>query len=65
MSDEQTQGAKATADNVEATSAGASEPRAEEQPEAYKDIDQVVDVVERAGLSKRVARLKPLTVIKG
>ncbi len=38
---------------------------AEEQPAAYKDVDVVVDVVERAGLSKKVARLRPLGVIKG
>src|SRR5439155_21521672 len=31
---------------------------AEEQPEAYKDVDLVVDVVHRAGLSKKVARLR-------
>ena len=38
---------------------------AEEQPAAYKDVDVVVDVVHRAGLSLKVARLKPLGVIKG
>lgn len=38
---------------------------AEEQPDAYKDVDAVVDVVHRAGLSTRVARLRPLGVIKG
>ena len=38
---------------------------AEEQPEAYKDVDEVVSVVEQAGLSKRVARLRPIGVIKG
>ena len=38
---------------------------AEEQPDAYKDVDLVVDVVHRAGLSKKVARLRPLGVIKG
>jgi tRNA-splicing ligase RtcB len=37
----------------------------EEIPEAYKDVDTVVDVVHNAGLSKRVARLKPIGVIKG
>lgn len=37
----------------------------EEIPEAYKDIDQVVDVVHNAGIAKRVARLKPMGVIKG
>lgn len=38
---------------------------AEEMSEAYKDIDQVVAVVDRAGLSRKVARLLPLGVIKG
>lgn len=38
---------------------------AEEQPEAYKDIDAVVGVVVAAGISRRVARLRPLGVIKG
>lgn len=37
----------------------------EEVPEAYKDIDQVVDVVHNAGIAKRVAKLKPMGVIKG
>lgn len=38
---------------------------AEEQPAAYKDVDQVVEVVARAGISKKVARLRPVGVIKG
>jgi tRNA-splicing ligase RtcB len=38
---------------------------AEEQPAAYKDVDRVVDVVDQAGISKKVARLKPVGVIKG
>src|SRR5690606_23051831 len=38
---------------------------AEEAPDAYKDVTQVVDVVERAGLARRVARLEPLGVLKG
>ncbi|MFN8473706.1 MAG: intein-containing RctB family protein [Anaerolineae bacterium] len=38
---------------------------AEEQPLAYKNVDQVVDVVHRAGLSKEVARMRPIGVIKG
>jgi tRNA-splicing ligase RtcB len=37
----------------------------EEIPEAYKDVSHVVDVVHAAGLAHRVARLKPLGVIKG
>jgi tRNA-splicing ligase RtcB len=38
---------------------------AEEMPEAYKDVKDVVDVVHRFGISTRVARLRPLVVIKG
>jgi tRNA-splicing ligase RtcB len=38
---------------------------AEEQPKAYKDVDLVVDVVHKAGLSKKVARMRPIGVIKG
>ncbi len=37
----------------------------EEIPEAYKDIDAVVDVVHNAGLARRVARLRPMGVVKG
>jgi len=37
----------------------------EEQPDAYKDVNEVVHVVERAGISKRVCRLRPIGVIKG
>lgn len=38
---------------------------AEEQPAAYKDVSLVVDVVHRAGLASKVARLKPIGVVKG
>lgn len=37
----------------------------EEAPQAYKDVDEVVDVVREAGLARKVARLVPLAVIKG
>lgn len=37
----------------------------EEAPQAYKDVNDVVDVVHNAGLSKRVCRMRPLGVIKG
>lgn len=37
----------------------------EEISEAYKDVAQVVEVVQQAGLSKKVARLRPLGVLKG
>jgi len=38
---------------------------AEEAPDAYKDVDRVVEIVERAGLAARVARLRPIGVVKG
>jgi tRNA-splicing ligase RtcB len=38
---------------------------AEEQPAAYKDVNEVVDIVSRAGLARKVARMRPLGVIKG
>jgi tRNA-splicing ligase RtcB (3'-phosphate/5'-hydroxy nucleic acid ligase) len=38
---------------------------AEEAPFAYKDVEKVVDVVERADLAGRVARLRPIGVVKG
>ena len=41
------------------------ETLAEEMPEAYKDVNEVVSVVHGAGISKRVCRMKPLGVIKG
>ena len=44
-----------------------SQPRllAEEAPYAYKDVSEVVRVCEDVGLSRRVARLRPLAVVKG
>jgi tRNA-splicing ligase RtcB len=41
------------------------ETLAEEMPEAYKDISNVINVVQNAGISKKVARLRPIGVIKG
>ena len=38
---------------------------AEEQPDAYKDVDRVVDIVHRAGLARKVARMRPIGVVKG
>ena len=37
----------------------------EEQPEAYKDVNQVVDVLHTAAISRKVAKLRPVGVIKG
>jgi len=38
---------------------------AEEQPAAYKDVNEVVAVVHQAGIARRVARMRPMGVIKG
>jgi tRNA-splicing ligase RtcB len=45
--------------------AGSGRGLAEEAPFAYKDVDAVVETVERAGLARRVARLRPVGVVKG
>jgi tRNA-splicing ligase RtcB (3'-phosphate/5'-hydroxy nucleic acid ligase) len=42
-----------------------NEELAEEAPLAYKDVERVVDVVQRAGIARKVARLVPLGVLKG
>ncbi len=38
---------------------------AEEAPIAYKDVDRVVEVVHQAGIARKVARMRPIAVIKG
>ncbi len=38
---------------------------AEEQPDAYKNVDDVVEVVHQAGLARKVARMRPIGVVKG
>ena len=45
--------------------AGSVKSLAEEAPQVYKDIDDVVNVVDELGISKKVAKMKPLIVIKG
>ena len=45
--------------------AGSMSGLAEEAPLAYKDVDLVVDACVRAGISEKVAKLKPLGVLKG
>jgi tRNA-splicing ligase RtcB (3'-phosphate/5'-hydroxy nucleic acid ligase) len=45
--------------------AGKASLLAEEAPEAYKDVNRVVDVCEGAGLSRKVARMSPIGVLKG
>jgi tRNA-splicing ligase RtcB len=37
----------------------------EEAPQAYKDIDEVIEVVTEAGLARKIARVRPLAVLKG
>jgi tRNA-splicing ligase RtcB (3'-phosphate/5'-hydroxy nucleic acid ligase) len=48
-----------------AVRAASNKGLAEEAPLAYKDVDGVVAVVERAGIARRVARLVPIGVVKG
>ena len=45
--------------------AGSMAGLAEEAPQAYKDVNQVVEAVVGGGIARKVARLKPLAVIKG
>ncbi len=45
--------------------AGSMSGFAEEAPSAYKDVDAVVETVVAAGIARKVARLRPLAVVKG
>ncbi|KPL84062.1 tRNA-splicing ligase [Thermanaerothrix daxensis] len=45
--------------------AGSMSGLAEEAPQAYKDVDEVVETVAGAGIARKVARLRPVAVIKG
>ena len=45
--------------------AGSMAGLAEEAPQAYKDVDAVVETVSGAGIARKVARLTPLAVVKG
>jgi len=45
--------------------AGSLPGLAEEAPAAYKDVDRVIEVVSKAGIARKVARLRPVAVIKG
>ena len=45
--------------------AGSMPGLAEEAPSAYKDVDEVVETVAGAGIARKVARLRPVAVIKG
>jgi tRNA-splicing ligase RtcB len=45
--------------------AASRETLAEEMPSAYKDVSEVVDVVQGAGIGRKVARIRPMGVIKG
>jgi tRNA-splicing ligase RtcB len=38
---------------------------AEEAPQAYKDVSEVVEITHQAGISRKVARTRPIGVIKG
>jgi len=45
--------------------AGSMGSLAEEAPEAYKDVSEVVEVTDRAGISRKVVKARPMGVIKG
>jgi tRNA-splicing ligase RtcB (3'-phosphate/5'-hydroxy nucleic acid ligase) len=45
--------------------AGSLSGLAEEAPRAYKDVDHVIKVVSQAGIARKVARLRPVAVVKG
>jgi tRNA-splicing ligase RtcB len=45
--------------------AGSMSGLAEEAPQAYKDVSQVVETVSKAGIAHKVARLRPVAVVKG
>lgn len=45
--------------------AGSKRGLAEEAPLAYKDVDDVVNIIHEAGIAKKIVRLRPLAVIKG
>ena len=45
--------------------AGSMSGLAEEAPQAYKDVDEVVEIVHQAGIARKVVRLKPVAVVKG
>ncbi len=45
--------------------AGSLPGLAEEAPQAYKDVSRVVEVVSKANIARKVARLRPVAVIKG
>ena len=50
--------------NIE-VEAGSLKSLSEEAPEVYKDIDEVIKVVTELEIGKKVAKLKPMVVIKG
>ena len=45
--------------------AGSMPGLAEEAPQAYKNVSQVVETVSKAGIAHKVARLRPVGVVKG
>jgi len=48
-----------------AVEAGSMSGLAEEAPEAYKDVNEVVEIVHQIGIAQKLAKLKPIGVIKG
>jgi len=57
--------ARTLADRGIMVKAGSIASLAEEASEAYKDVSEVVDITHKAGISLKVARTKPIGVVKG
>jgi len=57
--------ARALAERGIIVKAGSVASLAEEASEAYKDVSEVVEVTHNAGISRKVARAKPMGVVKG
>jgi tRNA-splicing ligase RtcB len=57
--------ARALADRGITVKAGSMASLAEEASEAYKDVSEVVDITHKAGISRKVAKTKPIGVVKG
>ena len=52
-------------DNGISICAGTPQAVTEEAPEAYKDVNKVIDICHSVGISKKIVKLKPIGVIKG
>ena len=44
---------------------GSKQLLSEEAPQAYKEVSDVVDIIDSVGIAKKVAKLSPIAVVKG